>query len=366
MHRDPVGALCRVARPFFPARPPRVSQWRSILLLRPCCIGDVLQSTALLVALRRAFPEARLGYAVGPWSRPVLENNPHLDVLVDTGPVVGGRRQDWRAYPTLVRRLRRERWDACFVLERSPLFSLMAAAAGIPDRIGPDNAGRGMALTLRVPARPRRQEADAYLDLARAAGIEVAQADTAFFPSATDRDEVDRLVGDGQERFVALAPGGGVNPGGALFTKRWPAERLGALAARLARRGYTPLVVGGPQDHGLAKRVVEASEGCATDVSGRLSLRGCGALIDRAVLFVGNDTGLMHLAAATGTPVVALFGPTDPAIYAPYGEHHRVLWHPQRCSPCFRERERRQGCGMECMRSISVDEVEDAALELLG
>ncbi|MGQ9552597.1 MAG: lipopolysaccharide heptosyltransferase II [Anaerolineae bacterium] len=363
---DPLRVLFRLIRPLFPAKPPRLSEWRSILVLKPCCIGDVLQSTALVAALRQAFPQARLGYAVGAWSRPVLENNPRLDVLVDTGSVVGGRPQDWRSHFSLVRTLRQGEWDACFILERSPLFSLMAWLAGIRDRIGPDSGERGLALTVRVPVRPRRQEAEAYLDLARAVGIKTGEATTEFYPSVADQAQVDHLLGEHSHKsMIVLAPGGGVNPGGALVTKRWPPECFGALAAMLARYGHTVVVIGGPQDHQLAAQVTEDSGGQAYDLCGRLTLPECGALLQRASIFIGNDTGLMHLAAAVGAPVVALFGPTDPAIYAPYTTKQRIIWHPQLCSPCFRQKSRRPECQGECMRSITVAEVEAAALDLL-
>lgn len=356
----------QLLRPFFRQAEPSPKDWKSVLILRPCCIGDILQSTALVAALRRALPGIRLGYAVGAWSRPVLENNPHIDQLVDTGTVVGGRKPSPGAFLGLVNRLRRGGWDACFVLERSPLFSLAAWLAGIPDRVGLDNRGRGVALTKRVPLRPRRQEAEAVLDLARAVGLDVSGVTTEFYPSEADRLEVARLMTGNDSQWVVLAPGGGINPGTELTAKRWPAENFGRLATRLARHGYLPLIIGGPQDHEAATVAQQVSEGAALNLCGRLSLSGCGALLQQARLLVANDTGVMHLAAAVNTPVVGLFGPTDPAMYAPYGVRHRALWHPQPCSPCFRQKERRPQCMMECIKSITVEEAEAAALQLLA
>ncbi len=365
LHSDPIGRLSRSLRPLFPSRDPEPESWQSVLILRPCCIGDVLQSTALVAALRRRFPEARIGYAVGPWSRPVIEGNPHLSEIVDTGPVIGGRRGSWTGYGRLIGRLRRGQWDACFILERSPLFSLAAWMAQVPHRIGLDNAGRGVALTTRVPLRPRRQEAEAALDLARAVGIPTEGALTEFYPSEADHQEVARLLPDSDQPWVVLAPGGGVNPGAELLNKRWPAERFGELAARLAALGYRPLIIGGSSDRPLAEAVMATGGDQTVSLCGRLSLTGCGALLQRSRLLVGNDTGVMHLAAAVKTPVLALFGPTDPAMYGPYGVRHRSLWHPRHCSPCFRQAHRRADCALECMYSIGVDEAEDAAIELL-
>ena len=336
-----------------------------MLVVRPCCIGDVLQSTALVAALRQALPAVRLGYAVGPWSRPVLENNPHLDTIVNTGTVVGGASRALGPYLRLTRALRAGRWDACFILERSPLFALAAWAAGIHDRIGLDSGGRGAALTLPVAVRPRRHEAEAYLDLARAAGLAVDGAKTEFYPSDGDRAQAESLLAGEVGPFAALAPAGGVNPGTSLVSKRWPAERFAALARRLRDAGLRPLLLGGSGDTGIAGTVQEAASGVALDLSGRLTLTECGALLARCTLFVGNDTGLLHLAVAVGTPVVGLFGPTDPAVYGPFGDRQRVIWHPRSCSPCFRQ-PRQPRCARECMAGITVDEVEAAALALVG
>jgi len=363
---SPSDRIYRALRPLFRQRQPGPGSWRSVLVLRPCCIGDVLQSTALVWVLRQALPDVRLGYAVGPWSRPVLEGNPHLDEILDTGSVVGGVKPSLRAYWNLVTRLRQGRWDACFVLERSPLFGLAAWLAGIPDRIGLDSAGRGLALTWRVALRPRRQEAEAALDLARAVGLDVTGARTEFCPSQTDFQELERVAPDGDRPWVAIAPGGGVNPGTELTAKRWDADRFGALAQRLADRGYLPVFIGGPPDHAPVQAALAASNGTAVNLCGRLSLTAVGALLQRSRLLVANDTGVMHLAAAVNTPVVGLFGPTDPAMYAPYGVRQRTVWHPQICSPCFRQRQRPPDCRLECMKAITVDEVEAAALELLS
>ncbi len=358
--------LYRLLRPLFRQAQPVPTQWRSVLILRPCCIGDVLQSTALVNALRHALPDVRLGYAVGPWSRPVLEGNPSLDAIVDTGAVVGGRKPSPRQYLRLVRTLRAGNWDACFVLERSPLFGLAAWMAGIPDRIGLDSAGRGLALTWRVPLRPRRQEAEAALDLARAVGLDVDDPRTEFHPSTLDEQEVDRLALPEDAPWVVLAPGGGVNPGTELTAKRWGSERFGALAGRIAGHGYLPLLVGGSGDRATAEEALAAAGGAAVNLCGRLSLTAVGALLQRSRLLVANDTGVLHLAAAVGTPVVGLFGPTDPALYAPYGVAQHVIWHPRTCSPCFRQRQRPSDCLLDCMKSITVDEVEAAALDLLS
>ena len=122
-----VSAICHLLHiPFrFAPRSALLNTPNSILIIKPCCLGDVLIATPVIAALRRAFPRARIDFAVGGWARAMVENNPHLDGLVDCGPVGSGSRYSWREYLALARRIRAGGYEACFVLDRSPLISLL-------------------------------------------------------------------------------------------------------------------------------------------------------------------------------------------------------------------------------------------------
>ncbi|MCA9906895.1 MAG: hypothetical protein KC547_23730, partial [Anaerolineae bacterium] len=147
--------------------------FKRILLVLPCCIGDVVLATATLQALRRAYPAAQIAWAVGTWSKAAIEQHPLLDAIVDTGPEAlpmqtpGGL---WR----FVRQIRAGDYDLLVSLVRSPLMSVAALLSGIPNRAGIDSAGRGFGYTIRVSIDPqvRRHEAEIYLDVARALGID--------------------------------------------------------------------------------------------------------------------------------------------------------------------------------------------------
>ncbi len=368
-----VTVVCCLLRFLFRSRSLRLAP-RSLLILKPCCLGDVLMSTPTIVALRRAFPQARIDFAVGGWSRPVVEHNPRLDGLVDCGPVGSGP-YSWADYRALVRRLRAGGYDACFVLDRSPLMALLPWLAGIPHRIGLDSGGRGFAHTVRVPVEGVKHEAELYLDTVRAAGIEVVAPRLEFFPTETDRVEMERILSAALSSFPSppsplalIHPGGGANPGMTLSAKRWPPPRFAALADRLmAEAGATVLLVGGPGDEPLAEAVKGAMQHQPVDLTGRLSLGQLGALCQRSRLFVGNDTGAMHLAVAVGTPTVALFGPSDPRMYGPFGAGHVALWHDMGCNPCFVAGRFRADCArFRCIEAVTVDEVWAAACGLLG
>ena len=300
---------------------------RRVLVLKPCCIGDVLMATPVLASLRAAWPEARIEWAVDRHSAPVLEGNPHLDGCLDaTGCVRGDLSAAalWR----LVRRVRAARFDAVFVPDRSPVLAWAARASGAPLRVGLASGWRGLAHSVRVAAPPSapRHEMEVYLDLVRAIGLSPAPCRPVFAPTADHRAAAERVsvAAPNDGPWAALHPGGGVNPGMRLVEKRWPAERFASIAGRLVAAGAGAVfLLGGPDDRPLTEvvaRGVDSAGGDSSrllDVAGRLRLPEVGALVERCALFVGNDTGVTHLAAAVGTPVVAVFGPTDPARYGP-------------------------------------------------
>lgn len=295
------------------------------VILKPCCLGDALMATALAAALKAAWPATRLDFAVGRHSRPALAGNPDVADVVDASGCLRGERPAL-AGPRLAWRLRRRRYGVAFVPDRSPITAVIARLAGIGVRVGLDSGGRGRWHTVRVPVPPDRHELLLYLDLARAAGVPVPDRPRpVFVPSAGDHARAAALLADAAGgpagTRVAIHPGGGVNPGMTLLGKRWPPERFAAVADGLASGGAGIVLLGGPGDR-AAVDAVQAALAPATrqrtlDAAGRLSLGEVAAVIGRCDLYVGNDTGVTHLAAAVGTPVVAVFGPTRPDRYGP-------------------------------------------------
>ena len=331
---------------------PKDAAPRRVLILKPCCLGDVLLATPLAAALRTAWPEARIDWAVDAHSRPALLGNPHVDGLLDASGCIRGDLRLARLIAT-ARRLRRGHYDAVFVPDRSPVLGLLARFSGARLRVGLGAGWRARAYTHAVPApwEPPRHEAELYLDLARVLGIrpqdpvrpvyrpseeaQVAAAGilaaaptgkaTADDILAADRLAADRPTADppgAAGPWVAVHPGGGVNPGMSLLAKRWPAERFAAVAGRLAaERGARILLLGGRGDEDAAAAFTAAlppeARARLLDRSGRADLSLAAALVARCALYLGNDSGLAHLAAAVGTPVVVVFGPTRPERYGP-------------------------------------------------
>jgi ADP-heptose:LPS heptosyltransferase len=303
-----------------------------IVLVLPCCIGDVVMATATLAALRRAYPGAHITWAVGRWSKPAIEHHPMLNAILDTGTEALPVRTP-RGMLAFVRQLHAGHYDLMVSLVRSPLMSVAALLSGIPTRAGLDSGGRGFGYTVRAkinPATPRH-EAEIYLDVARALGLNVAGLRANTPVREIDRQSVrTRLAERGiSGDYLVLNPAGGSNPGMVMDIKRWPPEHFSQLGNRLASRlGAQLVLLGGPKDTALIEAVQTGLSQKATAFVGELSFGEITALAHDARVYIGNDTGLTHLAAAVGARTAMIFGPTDPSRYAPFADRAIALWRP--------------------------------------
>jgi ADP-heptose:LPS heptosyltransferase len=362
----------------------------NILILKPCCLGDVLMTTPVLAALRRAYPHARISYAVGQWSRQALANNPNVDQIIDCGTAGNGPFR-LSAFWQLSRELRRQHFDLAVVLDRSPAIALLPFMAGIARRAGLDSGGRGFAHTVRVSVdwHHPKHEAELYLDCVRALGITVSNPQLEFFPSASDRAFAAGLLElqdrglppgprtpdpgprtpDPEPRFVAVHPGGAANPGMTLLSKRWSPEGFAAVADRLVDTyGARILLVGAPSDAEAAEAVRRAMRHAPVVLTGKTNLGQLAALYERCLLMLGNDSGVMHLAVATGIAVVAVFGPSDPRVYGPYGGRGVAVRKDAQCAGrCFAPGHAiATHCDRRCIEGVTVDDVWAAVQDVLS
>lgn len=338
--------------------PPAVGR---VLLIQPCCLGDVLLTTAALRSLAAALPGARLDYLTMRAAAPGLHNNPHLAgvVRLDPGP---------RGYLAALRRLRAARYDLALVFNRAPQWPLLALLAGIPLRAGLDSRSRGLGLTHRVRPDPDTHEGALAAAVVRALGLPTSDPREEYLPSAAGREQAAGLLAEHAPARprVLLHPGGAVNPGMTLLAKRWPPERFATLIGRLIAAGATPILTGGPGDRAAVAAVLAAlppDTPPPPDLSGRLDLDGHAALAAACDLYIGHDSGPTHLAAAAGAPTVAIFGPTDPTVYAPPGAHVRAVWRGARLDPAIDLRDRLPD--EQAILAVTVDDVWAAAVALL-
>jgi heptosyltransferase-2 len=368
-----IGAVCRLLGVLcWPlTRAPR-GGWpapRRILLLKPCCMGDVLFTTPLLVAIKATYPNSDVTVATGAWSAPVLLGNPQVDAILDVPSRIGLR--DLRGWAG---ELRKGRFDLALVPDRSPVNGLLVALARIPRRAGLDSGGRGFLYTDRVPIGPDDHgihEADLYARVGAAVGaLSIAGQGTEYRPPADAIARIGAMIAEHgwQSPLWVVHPGGGVNPGMALTPKRWPPERFAALAdGLLASYGGTVLLLGTETDADAVRAVGGAMHHASVDLTGALDFGMWQALAQHAALYVGNDTGMTHCALAGGARTLAIFGPTDPRQYGLYGGRGMMAVGHVPWSPCFRRGRLACTCGtIRCMECVTVEAVRAAADQLTG
>jgi ADP-heptose:LPS heptosyltransferase len=303
-----------------------------IVLILPCCIGDVVMATAALTALRNAYPTAHITWAVGSWSRQAVEYHPAVDAILDTGHAalpVKSVNGFWR----FVQQLRSAKFDLAVSLVRSPLMSAAVWLSGIPERAGINSNGRGFGYNTRAPLNPNepRHEAEIYLSVPQAMGIDTAGI-RINLPILDDaRVRVDSLLAERgiTKPYLVINPTGGSNPGMMMDSKRYPTDYLAVVTDRLAHElGATLVLIGGPADGQLVNQLRDNLNTSTQTFIGDLTFPEIGALAAAAHLYIGNDTGLTHLAAASGAKTVMVMGPSDPKRYAPYTANSLAVWKP--------------------------------------
>ena len=302
-----------------------------ILLVRLRLIGDVIFTTPAIRALRRTFPAAHLSYLVEAAAAPVVAGNPHLSEVIAIPLVRGWRRIG--ADLKLARQLRAGRFDIAIDFHGGPRSAWLTWASRAPRRVGYDVPGRSWMYT-DIVDRPRtlraRHSVQNQWDL-------LAKVDPALAgPPSPDLDRVEMPVDARADRGLAQRLAAWhVPPGAQLIVlhvsagnpfRRWPEAHFSDLAAALVRGGGNRFVLltGGPSDRDATRRVAEQARSNAVDASARiidaegLSLPELRALFDRAALFVGGDSGPLHMASASAVPIVGLYGPTLPERSAPW------------------------------------------------
>jgi heptosyltransferase-2 len=321
---------------------------RSVVFRAPNWLGDAVLATVVPPALKRRDASARVTVLAPRGLGDVYRAAAHVDEAVEFD-----RRQEVDAY-------RRGRYDLALLGPTSFGTAWRAWRARIPVRAGFATSRRGILLNRTLPGREYRRDrhqAENYRALARLVG-EPSQRDDS--PRVALLTEWERAAAElwppaGRLR-VALQPGATYGP-----AKRWPAHLFAELGSRLVASGRDVAVLGGPGDADVTAAVRESAVG-VRDLGGRTRVGVLAAVLSSADVLVTNDTGPMHLAAAVGTRVVAIFGSTSPTWTGPYGDGHRVVAHPVPCAPCF---QRTCEIGYVCLDRIEVDQVEREVQELL-
>ncbi|MDX6768138.1 MAG: glycosyltransferase family 9 protein [Elusimicrobiota bacterium] len=355
-----------------PARSVSSAHWRGapdktparrVLVVQSAFLGDSLLTVPLLRRLRELLPGTRLSVLTLPGTVEIFKGPWVDEVLVDDKRGAdGGLLGPWR----VAARLKAERFDLAVIPHRSLRSALVAKLAGIPRRVGFSTSAGRFLLTDTVPftwlMHDLERNLALLLPLGGGAAPERGESRYLDAPPMT-KSLAQRLLDAGVDPGARLA---GVHPGAAWATKRWLPERYAALCAALRGEGLVPVLVGGPADAALAKGIAEA--GGAADLTGKTDLADLKALMGRLSLFVTNDSGPMHLAAAAGVPVVAVFGATTRELgFFPYGPGHRVVEAELACRPCGLHggRDCPEGHFL-CMKLVTVPQVLAACREALA
>ncbi len=298
------------------------ADWRGrILILKPSSLGDIVHALPVLSALRRACPRSHIGWMVRTELAGILECVGGLDEVLLFNRQALGR---WYSLPgagelrTLIRKLRKGRYDIVLDLQGLLRSALLARASGCPIRIGMDQAreGAGLFYTHSVPAPASLHIIDYYKEILALFGVKMEPVRFEIQPPVSARQVVSELMdneGLSGGRFAVLIPGS------AHQKKCWPAERFAKVAEYLDQKaGLRIVAVGSQKETAVVEKLIGSTAVPIVNFAGRTTLPQLAALLEKAAVAIGNDTGPVHLAAAMDVPTILIFGPTNPARVEPY------------------------------------------------
>jgi len=339
-----------------------------ILVRGPNWLGDAVMCEPALRSLKRLFPQASITLLVKPSVAGLFEQHPSVDrlMLYEDTRRHAGLSGKWR----LAGELRRGGFDLAVLFQNAFEAALLTAVAGIPRRYGYATDGRTVLLSEPV-AKPARLKAvhqvEYYWDMLKPLGLTGEPVSPELVVSPDEEDAVaERLKQGGITTQDVLI---GVNPGSTYGgAKRWFPERFADTAERLCRRlnesgrGAAVVLLGAKGEEPLGRAIASHLTAPTAVLSGSTTIRELMAATKRCALLVTNDTGPMHIAAAFGVPVVAIFGPTDWRTTSPFGVTHALVRHPVECAPCMLRE-----CPIDhrCMAGVTVQDVYAAANKLL-
>lgn len=318
-------------------------------------IGDMVLLTPALRALKNAYPESNLSLLLRPRVADLMETHPYVDTcIVDTK-----NRGRYRSLTGLVRRIHEAAFDAAVVLHPASFRNaLLPFLARVPIRVGTNVSGRGMLLTASCEDDTGVHEVHRYLRVLRLLTINGSPDFLEFWHTDADREMIqDLLRAEGvslTDRLIAL------NLGTTWRTKQWDIANFVEVIEQIAPRTPDTSVVltGSSAEMEFAAALPTSLP--AINLVGKTSILQLGALLERCEICLTCDSGPMHIAAAVGTPTIALFGPTDPVRHKPYGAGHTVIEKPVVCRPCYRRTCHRQDAPHLCMTEIGSAEVVKA------
>jgi heptosyltransferase-2 len=312
---------------------PRASPGMNILVVGPSWVGDTVISQSLLKLLKRRDPSAQIDYLAPPWTLPLLARMPEVRRGI-VNPFGHGALQ-LAARRRLGHELRRAAYDHALVLPNSWKSALIPWFANARRRTGFRGEARwGLLNDLRLldqQALPQMVQRFAALALPAGAALPSSLPLPMLQSTAAHQQQLLARLGlTPGKPAVAFCPGAEYGP-----AKRWPEAHFAALARLLAARGFAVWLVGSPKDHAVAATIASASAGAGINLCGKTDIAEAADLLAAARAVVTNDSGLMHVAAAVGRPVIALYGSSSPQFTPPLAADAQIITLGLECSPCF-------------------------------
>lgn len=342
---------------------------KKILVFKLDHIGDVLMTTPALNTLKSRYPEASLTIVVGSWSRDILKDNPDVDEILLYDAYWFNRninkkfniRKTW----DFIKELRKRRFDIFYSLRGDFIGILMGSLLKIPVRIGFNNGGGGFLLTRPITPIENIHQVEQFL-------YAVGDNDT---KSRSQKNKTMRIIISEPERrfrdaFLKQYNGKngrfvGFHIGAGYPSKLWTPEKYGILIKRLYDEfGIHSILVGGEEDRAIAKKIESIIRNTdSIDCIGKANIKETAALIEKCRLFIGNDSALVHIAAAIGIPVIVIFSAANnPINWKPFGSDIACITKDVQCKHC----EKFDCIDSKCTRMITVDEVYEKAKEILS
>lgn len=336
--------------------------YRKILIKSVNWVGDTVLTTPSIRLIRRQYPEAGIVVVARPWVADVLRDNPDIDDLW-----IVNESKDPAAFFNLLHRIRKERFDLGIAFPNSFISAFILRAGGVGHRIGYDRDGRGWMLSERISITQdilKKHQVEYYLNILQSiCSVESAERKLVLPVNEAARKKIQALlrekgIYDEHKRDYPLI---GINPGAFYGSaKRWLPERFSEVAEYLQHKHAARIIATGTlKERPIVDEIIELTHGKNIyNAAGAIDLRELIALLASLDLYITNDSGAMHIAAAVGTPIVAIFGSTDWITTAPYSDKAIIVRKDIECAPCLKRHCPRNH---ECMTAIAVEDVTSPA-----
>jgi len=334
---------------------------KKVLLIRLRRIGDVIMTTPAVSVLRKNFPGIEISYVIEKPYADLITGNPQIKEIF----MLPAHARIPNFF-SVIKKIRKKRFDAVIDFHGGPRSSLMTLLSGADVKIGYKIKYRHPIYHIKLPRRPRTgpiHSVENHVNLVKALGIKSGAIPPLFIPSSTEKENqkikhIMSLHNLSGSEYISLHIGAGNR------FRSWDVQNYIRLCDLFTQKsGVKVVLLGAQEDKKSSSAIIKSTESAPLSLVGELSLREARDMISHSSLFVGPDSGPMHIAASTGTPIVALFGPTLPANFGPWRAEHKIIQKDLDCRPC-----RQRQCVHEdfrCLQGITPEEVYEAGLEYL-